>query len=240
MNDQISKRLILIADDDADTRSIVASAVQMLGAQTVEAADGQQALKLYNQLEIDLVILDVMMPILNGNQVCAQIKSSAMGPYVPVLMLTARDSIKDKVDALEGGADDYLTKPFHYQELQARIKALLRVRELNLQLRATNEQLTVMQEKVISQERQLVLTQLAGTAAHQLGQPLSAIMLNCHLIETLPPEDERCKRALQAIKSDAKRMAELIQKLRSADASKKEAYHGNNHIIEIDPGKKSN
>jgi DNA-binding response OmpR family regulator len=239
MNETLTKRLILIADDDADTRSIVASAVQMLGAQTVEAADGQQALKLYNQLEIDLVILDVMMPLINGNQVCTEIKASVMGPYVPVLMLTARDSIKDKVDALEGGADDYLTKPFHYQELQARIKALLRVRELNLQLRASNEQLTLMQEKVISQERQLVLTQLAGTAAHQLGQPLSAIMLNCHLLETLPPEDERTKRALQAIKSDAKRMAELIQKLRSADASKKEAYHGNSEIIEIDAGKKS-
>jgi response regulator RpfG family c-di-GMP phosphodiesterase len=175
-----------------------------------------------------------MMPGMNGNAVCQQIKQSPLGPYVPVLMLTARDSIKDKVDSLEGGADDYLTKPFHYQELQARIKALLRVRELNIQLRESNQQLKAAQEKLIAQERQLLVSQIAGTAAHQLGQPLSAIILNCHLIEALPQGDDRAKRALAAIKQDSKRMTELLQKLRSADASKKEKYHGESQIIELE------
>lgn len=236
----MEKRTILVADDDADTRAIVTSAIQMLGHNSVEASDGRQALSLSKELGIDLAVLDIMMPEVNGNEVCSSIKASEAGPYIPVLMLTARDNIKDKVNSLDGGADDYLTKPFHYQELQARIRALLRVRELNEKLRLQNEQLRAMQETIVSQERQLLVHQLAGTAAHQLGQPLSAILLNCHVIETLPVGDERSRRSLNAIKVDAKRMVELIERLRSADASKTQSYHGKTAILELKEGSKSN
>ena len=171
MSDHTEKRTLLIADDDADTRAIVGSAIQMLGHDFVEAGDGAQALTLATQVKIDLAILDVMMPEMPGTSVCEGIKKLEGGEFIPVLMLTARDSVKDKVTALEGGADDYLTKPFHYQELQARIKALLRVRELNLRLRDKNTELQAMQEKLVQQERQILVAQLAGTAAHQLGQP---------------------------------------------------------------------
>ncbi|MBN8550222.1 MAG: response regulator [Deltaproteobacteria bacterium] len=238
MSEQAEKKTILIADDDADTRAIVGSAIQMLGHEYVEAGDGAQALVMAKQLKVDLAILDVMMPEMNGNEVCEGIKTLEHGKFIPVLMLTARDSVKDKVSALDGGADDYLTKPFHYQELQARINALLRVRDLNLSLREKNLELQAMQEKLVQQERQILVSQLAGTAAHQLGQPLSAIMLNCHLIETLPPGDERSKKALSAIKADSKRMAELIEKLRTADASKTASYHGKTAILNLDDSKK--
>ncbi|MBX7143318.1 MAG: response regulator [Oligoflexia bacterium] len=233
------KRTILVADDDADTRAIVTSAIQMLGHNSVEAADGRQALSLSRELGIDLAVLDIMMPEVNGNEVCQSIKQSEFGPYIPVLMLTARDNVKDKVSSLDGGADDYLTKPFHYQELQARIRALLRVRELNERLRSQNDQLKAMQATIVSQERQLLVNQLAGTAAHQLGQPLSAILLNCHVIETLPAGDPRAQRSLAAIKQDAKRMAEMIERLRSADASKTQSYHGKTAILELDDTEKT-
>ena len=238
MDEKSERRTILLADDDADTRAIVGSAIQMLGHDFVEAGDGAQALLLAKQVRIDLAILDVMMPEMNGNEVCEGIKKMEGGEFIPVLMLTARDSVKDKVSALEGGADDYLTKPFHYQELQARIKALLRVRDLNLRLREKNIELQAMQEKLVQSERQILVAQLAGTAAHQLGQPLSAIMLNCHLIETLPLGDDRSKKALASIKQDTKRMAEMIEKLRTADASKTSAYHGKTAILNIDGQKK--
>lgn len=228
---------VLLADDDADTRAIVSSAIQMLGFTFVEADNGSDALALAGQVAIDLAILDVNMPGMDGVHVCESIKRLENGQYIPVLLLTARDSVKDKVAGLEGGADDYLTKPFHYQELQARIKALLRVRELNVRLREQNAALQEMQEKLVQQERQILVSQLAGTAAHQLGQPLSAIMLNCHLIDSLPPGDERSKKALAAIKQDTKRMAELIEKLRTADATKTSSYHGSTAILNIDEKK---
>ena len=148
-------------------------------------------------------------------------------------MLTARTDVKDKVFALEGGAEDYLTKPFHYQELQARINALLRVRDLNVQLKDKNDELTALQGKVVAQERQLAVHQLAGTAAHQLGQPLAAIMLNCHLIENLPPTDARHQKALMAVKSDAKRMGEMIERLKRTDAGKQGEYFGKDAILKV-------
>jgi DNA-binding response OmpR family regulator len=151
-------------------------------------------------------------------------------------MLTARDGVREKVSAFSEGVDDYLTKPFHYQELQARIRALLRVRELTLRLRDKNAELERMQERLIEQERQAVVGQLAGAAAHELGQPLSAIVLNCYLLENTTPADSRYKTALQAIKNDTKRMTELLQALRDADAGRTQAYFGNTQILDLSDG----
>ena len=91
-----------------------------------------------------------------------------------------------------------------------------------------------MQQKLIEQERQLVVGQLAGTAAHQLGQTLSAIMLNCHLLEKVGADNPKHQNALGAIKDDARRMAELIGKLKGVDASKKKEYYGDTEILDLD------
>lgn len=233
----MDSKIILVADDDADTRIIVGSAITSIGHTFIEAKDGTEAVQLCEKGLPDLAILDVMMPGIYGTEVCRVIKQAQGGEHVPVLMLTARDSVKDKVDALDGGADDYLTKPFHFQELQARVKALLRVRDLNLHLVSKNEELHRMQEMLIEKERELLVNQLAGTAAHQLGQPLSAIMLNCHLIESLPASDPRYKAALEAVKQDTKRMAALIEKLKSLDPKNKETYYQGTEILGLGEGK---
>ena len=225
---------VLIVDDDADIRSIVASAVTMKGFTPIEAESGLEALKLCEQRLPDMAVLDIMMPEMDGNELCQRLRKMEGGEIIPIIMLTARDGLQDKVESLTGGADDYLTKPFHYQELQARLQALLRVRELNLRLQEKNQQLEAMQAKLIEQERQLVTQQLAGTAAHQLGQPLSALMLNVHLIESLDREDEKYKKALAAVKLDTKRMAELIDKLKTADAGSTEEYHGKVQILKLE------
>lgn len=227
------KEPILVADDDDDARAIVCLGVQELGYEVIQASDGEAAYQAYSAQHPCLAVLDLNMPGLTGKEVCCKIKATTEGLFVPVLMLTANDGVQEKVSAFEGGVDDYLTKPFHLEELQARIKALLRVRELTIRLHHKNKQLQEMQEKLVQHERQALVSQLAGTAAHQLGQPLSAIMLNCHLLDRLSQSDERYKKALQSIKDDAKRMAELIDKLKSADARKREGYHGRDEILDI-------
>ncbi len=204
-----------------------------MGYLSLEAADGDQAVTIARETKIDLAILDYMMPGKNGLEVCQAIKGQEGGEYVPVILLTARDNLKDKLCAFQQGADDYLTKPFHYEELQARVKAQLRVRELNLHLRLKNEQLEEAQEKLVQQERQLLASQLGGTAAHSLGQPLSAIMLNCHLLENLPQTDSRYQQALAAVKADSRRMAELLEKLKVVDAAKTQAYYGDTAILNV-------
>ncbi len=226
--------LILVADDDPHALNLVSLGLTSIGYKTIEAHEGEEAITMFHQHSPDLAILDLMMPSKSGGEVCQLVKSSEKGIHVPVIILTACGKMEDKVGAFDCGADDYLTKPFHFDELRARVRALLRVRELNLSLVEKNKQLMAAQEKLTEQEKKLLVMQLAGTAAHQLGQPLSAIMLNCHMLERLSQADERYEKALSAIKQDAQRMAELIEKLRTVDPGKKEEYFNGAKILDIE------
>ena len=228
-----TERRILIADDDADSRIVVASVISILGHAPVVVHGGGEALEECERQLPDLAIIDYMMPSVNGIEMCHRLKTIPGGELVPILMLTARDSMQDKISALEEGIDDYLTKPFNYQELRARVTALLRVRDLNLSLVAKTEELQKMQELLVATERQVAVGQLAGTAAHQLGQPLSAIMLNCFLIEKLPKEDPKFIGAVIAIKNDVRRMVEMIDRLRNVKASAREVYFEGTEILKL-------
>ncbi len=116
---------VLIAEDDQDLAVVVAFGVRMTwpGCQVITAADGAEALRLFEAERPDLVILDVEMPPPDGFEVCRRIRAVSQAP---ILMLTVRDATLDKVHALDLGADDYLTKPFDHPELLARLRALVR------------------------------------------------------------------------------------------------------------------
>ena len=118
-----NKRL-LIADDDDQIRELLVFDIQSSGYITDSASDGEIALKKALENNYDLIILDVMMPKINGYHVCKNIRM--VKPKVPVLMLTAKGSIQDKTEGFDCGADDYLVKPFEIQEVLLRIRALLR------------------------------------------------------------------------------------------------------------------
>jgi two-component system response regulator MprA len=115
---------ILVVDDDAAVRDSLARTLRFEGYQVDLAADGRQALDAIRADPADAVLLDVNMPALNGLDTCRELR--ATGSLLPVLMLTARDSVGDRVAGLDAGADDYLVKPFALQELLARLRALLR------------------------------------------------------------------------------------------------------------------
>lgn len=116
-------RLLLVEDEPRVAR-FIAKGTREQGYAVDIASDGEEALYKASITEYDLIILDVMMPIKNGFQVCKEMR--AQGIRQPVLMLTARDGIDDRVTGLDCGADDYLGKPFDFKELLARIRALLR------------------------------------------------------------------------------------------------------------------
>jgi two-component system response regulator MprA len=115
---------VLVVDDDAAVRDSVADVLEVEGYEVHTARDGKQALIAVVDTEPDLVVLDVLMPGLDGLAVCRTLRRQ--GDRTPILMLTARDSVGDRVDGLDAGADDYLVKPFDPQELLARLRALLR------------------------------------------------------------------------------------------------------------------
>src|ERR1700736_2757501 len=114
---------ILVVDDDAHIVSSLRRALVYEGYDVLTAADGVEGLARARETPPDLVILDVMMPGLDGIEVCRRLRAEG---EVAILMLTARDGTADRVRGLDSGADDYLVKPFAYEELMARVRALLR------------------------------------------------------------------------------------------------------------------
>jgi len=118
----VDERLLLV-EDDTDIRDIVAHALEQSGFQVTSEVDGRQALIRFRQNPFDVVVLDIMLPSLDGLEVCRKIRSES---EVPIVMLTAKTDTIDVVLGLEAGADDYVTKPFEMPELFARIRAVLR------------------------------------------------------------------------------------------------------------------
>ena len=115
---------VLVVDDDPDVREAVETALELEGHSVTTETDGLGALKRLGQVGFDAVVLDVLMPNLDGFEVCRRLR--AAGNRTPVLFLTARDSEEDTIRGLDLGADDYLVKPFGLGELLARVRALLR------------------------------------------------------------------------------------------------------------------
>src|SRR6476620_2554838 len=114
---------ILLVDDEDAVRKVLAFPLERDGYEVIQAADGEEALQQFAQQPVDLVVLDIMLPRLDGLEDCKRLRATST---VPIIMLTARDDELDKVIGLELGADDYITKPFSIREFRSRVRALLR------------------------------------------------------------------------------------------------------------------
>lgn len=116
---------ILVVEDEAEIAHFIQRGLVYKGYEVDVAPDGEQALSMARDSPPDLVILDLMLPVVDGIEVCRRLRAAS---DVPIVVLTARDSVSDKVEGLDAGADDYLTKPFAFDELLARVRAALRRR----------------------------------------------------------------------------------------------------------------
>ncbi|MDY3207402.1 response regulator transcription factor [Clostridium baratii] len=144
----MKKERILIVDDEKEIRDLVEIYLKGEGYETLKAKDGEEALYLLKGNDIDLVILDVMMPKLNGIETCLKIREESQ---IPIIMLSAKSEDIDKILGLNMGADDYLSKPFNTLELMARVKSQLRRYKKfnNYQSREENELTVVIDDLVI-------------------------------------------------------------------------------------------
>ncbi len=115
---------ILVIEDEEDINALIALNLESLNYEVTRCMDGEEGLALASENRFDVIVLDIMLPKLDGLQICQRLREK--GIFTPILMLTAKKSEVDRVMGLEVGADDYLTKPFSVLELQARVKALLR------------------------------------------------------------------------------------------------------------------
>lgn len=121
-----TRQKVLIVDDEMDALVALKVALETEGYNVVEAKDGYEAIEKVHSEIPDLILLDLMIPGIDGFEVCRQLRSDPTYSHIPVIMLTARGEIDDKVEGIELGADDYVTKPFNLKELKARIKMVLR------------------------------------------------------------------------------------------------------------------
>jgi len=183
------KTTILTADDDPQLLRLVSRNLQLDGYDVLTAADGQQALELIEARSPDLVLLDVMMPRLDGFSVCQRVREFSS---VPIIILTARGNDQDKIRGLDLGADDYLTKPFSVDELLARVRAVLRRAQLSavdstqgLRSRVTIGDLTVdyAQHQVTMSGREVELTPIEYRLLAYLTQNAGRIVTQDLLLE---------------------------------------------------------
>ena len=151
-------RKILVVDDEQKIVDIVRAYLEKGGFRVVTAYDGETALKVFRSEKPDLIVLDLMLPKMSGHDVCRVIRKES---DVPIIMLTARDELTDKIVGLELGADDYLTKPFEGRELTARVKAILRRSEpksRSQSVRAGNIDIDIERRLVTVSDRVIELT----------------------------------------------------------------------------------
>jgi DNA-binding response OmpR family regulator len=119
----VNSATILLVDDEEAVQKLLTYPLERDGYRVLQARDGEEALRRFGEEPVDLVVLDVMLPRLDGLEVCRRLRATS---YVPIIMLTARDDEVDKVVGLELGADDYITKPFSIREFRSRVRAVLR------------------------------------------------------------------------------------------------------------------
>lgn len=168
---------ILVVDDSRDNLEILSTRLRFRGYSVDTATTGEEALERVAESPPDLILLDIMMPGLDGYEVARRIRSDPELPFIPIILITARDSTQDKVAGLDAGANDYLTKPINFPELEARVRSMLRIRELQEELEEKNREL----------ERLSISDGLTGLLNHR------------HIQEVVREEFERAKRTREAL-----------------------------------------
>ncbi|WP_163969299.1 response regulator YycF [Oceanobacillus halotolerans] len=181
---------ILVVDDEQPIADILKFNLEKEGYDVICAYDGDEAIKLAEEEKPDLVLLDIMLPNKDGNEVCREIRKTQT---MPIIMLTAKDAEIDKVLGLELGADDYVTKPFSNRELTARVKANLR-RQQQVPEESTKKTKDIAIGKLVIHPEaytvtrdgeQIELTHREFELVHYLGRHIGQVMTREHLLETV-------------------------------------------------------
>ncbi len=208
---------ILIAEDNPDMRALLAMLVgREFRVRT--AKNGREALEAIRKSPPDLVLSDVMMPELSGLELCRAIKGDADTRHIPVVLVTSKAERDMKIEGLELGADDYVTKPFHPRELLARVRSLVRVaslqRELahqNSELQTTLDELKQAEVQLVQSERLAAIGELAAGLAHEVNNPVNFALNAVRAMET--SVRDLGELAAEMMEMDSENPADLIRRL---------------------------
>ncbi|AEB08174.1 response regulator receiver sensor signal transduction histidine kinase [Desulfobacca acetoxidans DSM 11109] len=196
---RLMKKKILIADDNPDNVELLRKRLSAQGYQIAAAFDGEEALQAVLKENPDLLILDIMMPKLDGYEVLRRLKKQDEYRNLPVILLTAKKEIPDKLKGLDIGADDYITKPFNPQELLARVRSLMALRE--------------EQERRAQDERLSALDQMVEGVAHEIRNPVTAIGGFARRLYERLPNGTQEKQYAEVIVNESKRLEQMVRQI---------------------------
>ncbi|MCP5107856.1 MAG: response regulator [bacterium] len=211
---------ILIVDDVPQNIQVLVNIFKEKNFKISVAADGAKALKIVREVAPDLILLDIMMPGMDGFQVCEQLKASDETKNIPVIFLTARTDTRDIVKGFELGAVDYVTKPFNKAELLARVHTHLELRKA--------------QREIITLEQKNAALAMAVTANHEINQPLTVLQGNLEIYltsidrENLNPKQQKC---LAKIEHSIEKIQVLLEKFSRSDSIYFEEYLGHKKMV---------
>lgn len=195
---------LLMIDDDDDTLAILKMIFVKVGYQVDVAHDGQEGLELLKQKKHDLVISDIMMPVINGYKFCELVRSDHEIRLTPILLITAKKDLFDKVVSLNVGADDFMTKPYNVAELRARVTSLLKMKRLRDELIAREKEL----ERIHTLEKTLL------AISHHINNAIAPISARAQVCR--PDQAEDVQKLIDACKSGTARVTQTIHILAQA------------------------
>lgn len=213
---------ILVVDDDNYIRSFLQKRLTALGYEVHVAEDGKRGLDAAEKLHPHLIVSDWMMPEMDGTEFCKQIKKHPDLKYTYFILLTARDSAEDKIEGMELGADDFMTKPFNDKELVARINVGLRI--------------TALQQELSKYQHEKAITELAVTIGHEINNPLGIMMLTLQVMKKKlgTPRAEELKQDIETTLANGNRVADIVKKLCSLEDPQFKPYLKNSEVKMLD------
>lgn len=208
MADRDEKGTVLLVDDHPTNIGVLLDYLSEADLKVLVAQDGESALEQVAYASPDIILLDVMMPGIDGFETCRRLKDNPATQDIPVIFMTALTDTVDKVMGFEIGAVDYVTKPIQHEEVLARLTAHLTIRQLQQSLETKNEQLAAE----IAERQKLImeLDAYAQTVAHDLRNPLSCIIANAESLREPWLTTEESRRAIQTILSSSTQMNNII------------------------------
>jgi len=176
-----SNSKVLVVDDSQESVDLLEYFLKPAGYKILKARDGMEALEIVEKDPPDIILLDIMLPKINGYEVCEKLKKRQSTFHIPIIMITVLKELKDKIKALEAGADDFLSKPFDSVELLTRVKSLLRIKYYHDEIIKRNQELEKQKEALLRED--LLKKELTNLIIHDMKNPLFVIQGNLQMME---------------------------------------------------------
>ncbi len=218
-----NKAKILIVDDNVDTVELLTKRFHAEGYDTSEAYDGEQALQQVVEYQPDIILLDIMMPKIDGYEVSKRLKSYDNTKHIPIIMLSAKARVPDKIKGLDLGADDYIVKPFDYRELSQRVKYWVTVKvEVEERLTKIRE----LEKELIQSERLAAVGQTVANLAHYVKNILFGLKGGVYLVDEALKENDTdsLKDGWDLVESNMGRISGLVLDLLEYSRERKPEY----------------